>query len=89
MKDDKRVAEMIDQIMKRMDMLINDTSVPKNVRSAITQAKSHLSTDEDYIVRVSSAIYNLDVVSNDINLPPQARTSIWNILSMLESIKTS
>ena len=89
MKDDKRVAEMIDQIMKRMDMLINDTSVPENVRTAITQAKSHLSTDEDYIVRVSSAIYNLDVVSNDINLPPQARTSIWNILSMLESIKTS
>ncbi len=89
MQDDKKVAELIDQIIKRMDMLISDTSVPKNVRGAISQAKTNLSSNQEYIVRVSSAIYNLDVVSNDVNLPAQARTAIWNILSMLESIKTS
>mgnify|MGYP001626446687 CR=1 FL=1 len=52
-------------------------------------AKQKLGSQADYIIRVSEAIYNLDSVSNDINLPPQARTSIWNILSLLESIKTS
>ncbi len=86
--DEKEVAELIDQIKRQMDFLLNDTSVPKNVKSAIKEAKDHLATQEDYIVRVSSAIYNIDSISNDINLPSQARTSVWSILSMLESIKT-
>ncbi len=68
-------------------MLISDTSVPKNVRSAVTEAKNKLNEDGDITVRASAAIYNLDMVSNDINLPPQARTIIWGVLSILESIK--
>jgi hypothetical protein len=86
--DDKEVVELIDQIKKQMEFLLNDTSVPKNVRSAIKEARDNLNKQEDYIVRVSSAIYNIDSISNDINLPAQARTAVWNILSMLESIKT-
>jgi hypothetical protein len=86
--DDKEVAELIDQIKMQMDFLLNDTSVPKNVKSAIKEAKEHLLTSDDYVVRVSSAIYKIDSISNDINLPAQARTSVWSILSMLESIKT-
>ncbi|MDE1857061.1 MAG: UPF0147 family protein [Candidatus Micrarchaeota archaeon] len=87
MKDEKEIAELINQATQRMDMVINDLSVPKNVRGAVSEAKSKLSAQGDYTVRVSSAIYKLDEVTNDINLPPQARTMIWNILSMLESIR--
>ncbi len=85
--DDKKVAEMIEGIVKKMDALIADTSVPKNVRSAVSEARNKLSGSGDYTVRISGAIYNIDEVSSDINLPPQARTEIWNILSMLESVK--
>jgi len=88
MADEKILAEKVEQIVKQMEMLVSDMSVPKNVRSAITDAKTRLSTNESYVVRISSAIYSLDSVSGDINLPPQARTAIWSILSMLESIKT-
>ena len=87
MADEKKVAEMIVQITTRMDMLMGDTSVPKNVRTAIGEARSKLNESGDYTVRISSAIYSIDGVSNDINLPPQARTMLWNILSMLEAIK--
>jgi uncharacterized protein len=89
MAEDEKVEETIKNIIKSMEMLMEDTSVPKNVRSAITEARNKLGSQGEYIVRVSSAIYSLDAVSNDINLPPQARTGIWNILSMLESIKTA
>ena len=89
MKYEKKVTALIAEAAKQMDLLISDTSVPKNVRNAITEARQKLDSKDDLIVRISEAIYNLDSVSNDINLPPQARTSIWNILSMLESIKTS
>lgn len=87
MIDEKKVAEMIAQITGRMDMLMNDTSVPKNVRTAISEARSKLNQKGEYTMRVSSAIYSIDGVSNDINLPPQARTMLWGILSMLEAIK--
>ncbi len=87
--DDKEATETIDKIKRQMDFLLGDTSVPKNVKSAIKEARDHLNSEkEDYIVKVSSAIYNIDAISNDINLPAQARTSVWSILSMLESIKT-
>ncbi len=87
--DDKEAAETIDKIKRQMDFLLGDTSVPKNVKSAIKEARDHLNSEkEDNIVKVSSAIYNIDAISNDINLPAQARTSVWSILSMLESIKT-
>ena len=87
--DDEEIAKTVTEIIKRMEMLVSDTSVPKNVRTAITEAKGHLATNENYTVRISSAIYSIDAISNDINLPPQARTAVWGILSMLESIKTN
>ena len=84
--DGKLVGE-IEQITKMMDMLIADTSVPRNVRSAVSEAKAKLNAPGEYTVRISGAIYNIDEVSNDINLPPQARTVIWNILGKLEALK--
>ncbi len=87
MPDNTHTIELINDIIKRMEMLMNDTSVPKNVRTAVAEAKTKLGGQGDYTVRISDAIYCIDGVSNDINLPPQARTAIWNILSMLESIK--
>ena len=34
-----------------MDFLLSDSSVPKNVKSAIKEARDHLNTQEDYVVR--------------------------------------
>lgn len=85
--DEKKAAELIDQINKYMDLVTNDTSVPKNVRGAVSEAKAKLNANGEYVMRIAGAIYSIDAVSNDINLPPQARTTIWSILSMLESIK--
>ncbi len=87
--DDEEIAKTVAEITRRMEALISDTSVPKNVRFAITEAKTRLGSNEGYTVRISSAIYSIDAISNDINLPPQARTAVWSILSMLESVKTS
>lgn len=89
MVDEEEVAKTIADIAKRMEFLMNDTSVPKNVRSAIGEAKAHLDSKANTVERISSAIYSIDSISNDINLPPQARSAVWSILSMLESIKTS
>ncbi|MDE1825642.1 MAG: UPF0147 family protein [Candidatus Micrarchaeota archaeon] len=86
-KEEKQFDETISQIKQQIDMLLNDNSVPRNVKSALDEAKKSLDSKESYAVRASSATYKIDEVSNDINLPPYARTVIWNLLSLLESIK--
>ncbi len=88
MRDEGEMSALIDQIVRQLDTIISDTSVPKNVRGAVVEAKQKLNEKGDYVVRVSSAIYHLDSISNDVNLPQHARTMVWGALSMLESIKT-
>ncbi|MEM0086665.1 MAG: UPF0147 family protein [Candidatus Micrarchaeaceae archaeon] len=87
MKEDKNFDETISQIKQQISLLLNDNTVPRNVKSALEEASAALDGKEGYAARVSTATYKIDEVSNDINLPPYARTIVWNILSMLESIK--
>ncbi|MDE1855820.1 MAG: UPF0147 family protein [Candidatus Micrarchaeota archaeon] len=86
-KDEKKFDETILQVKQQIDMLLGDNSVPRNVKSALDEAKKALEGKEAYAVKASQATYKIDEVSNDINLPPYARTVIWNLLSLLESIK--
>jgi uncharacterized protein (UPF0147 family) len=87
MKDSKKYDETITQIKQQIDLLLNDSSVPRNVKNALEEAKGALEKNDSYAFKASAATYKIDEVSNDINLPPYARTIVWNILSLLESIK--
>ncbi len=81
--------EKVRQICEVLNQVIEDTSIPRNIRRAAEEAKNTLLNEkEDLGVRVSSAIYILEEISNDRNLPLHARTIIWNISSELETIKT-
>jgi len=84
MSKDKKLEE----IAKVLDQLIEDTSVPRNIRRSAEEAKQTLlDKEKDIGVRVSSAIYILEEISNDRNLPLHARTLVWNIASELETVK--
>jgi hypothetical protein len=87
LENDKNLEETISQVKQQIDILLNDNSVPRNVKSALEEAKKALGQSDSYSVKASTATYKIDEVSNDINLPPYARTVVWNILSLLESVK--
>ena len=88
MGKNKEFDDIIEQIKQHIDSLLNDNSVPRNVKNSLSEAKAALVKEENpYSVRAGAATYKVDEISNDINLPPYARTVVWNILSMLESIK--
>ncbi len=75
------------QIMGVLDQLAEDTSVPRNIRRGATQAKERLTqVDEALDVRAASAIYILDDLANDPNIPLHGRTLIWNVISQLETV---
>ena len=85
---DKADKDKVDQLVSLIDLVIGDTSIPKNIRKAMSDAKEKLLTEEDLTVSASSAIYILNEVSEDINMPMHARTQLWTILSALETVKS-
>ena len=79
------MADKIKQIADAMDMLAEDTSVPRNIRKGDAKARL-LDTKDAMDVRCAGAINILDDLANDPNIPLQARTLIWQIISQLETV---
>lgn len=80
--------ERIKQVAEIMESIIEDTTVPRNIRNKINESKVKILAKEGEVnVNLSSAIYLIDEISNDINMPFHTRTELWSILSELESIK--
>ncbi len=77
----------VEEIIELINGVIEDSSVPKNIRKAMSEAKERLRTDDEQVVKVSAAIYSLESVAEDVNMPPHARMQIWSIMSELESLK--
>jgi hypothetical protein len=83
-----KTGQKIRGIIEVLNQVIEDTSIPRNIRRSADEAKNTLLNEkEDMGVRVSTAQYLLDEISNDRNLPMHARTIIWNVASELETIK--
>lgn len=79
--------QKIQKINSGLDMLVEDTSVPRNIRKAAEQIKAMLSSgNEPMDVRKAQAINTLDDMANDPNIPLHGRTLVWNIMSQLETL---
>jgi len=74
-------------IIELMDRIINDRTVPRNIRETVENAKKALYSSDPEELKISTAITMLDEISNDPNMPLYTRTQIWNIVSMLEQVR--
>ena len=75
----------MESVLILLDKIINDRTVPKNIRKAAEDSKIILNDNkESSDVKISTAIHILDEIINDPNMPMYTRTQIWNVVSMLE-----
>lgn len=81
------VKRRIEEIGTLMDPIIEDSSVPRNIRNAVSEAKRKISSTKDMSVGLAGAMYLLEDVSSDINMPAHVRTSLWSVISELERFK--
>jgi len=82
------VVAKLRQVADIMARVAEDTSVPRNIRRAASEARETLFDEKkDVAVRAASAVTILDEISNDPNMPIHTRTTIWNALSILETIR--
>ncbi len=76
---------MNEDIIEVLDSILNDRTVPRNIRAKVEEALSKVK--QNTVTTLSEAIYLLDDISADINMPDHTRTDIWQSISMIESAK--
>ena len=79
--------QTIKEVSEILEFISENNSVPRNIREAASESNVILNDEEqDQSVKISTVLGKLDDISNDPNIPVQARTLIWEVLSKLESI---
>jgi len=76
---------MGDEILDMMNEIVLDRAVPRNIRAKVDEAVSKVK--QANVTTLSEAIYLLDDISNDVNMPEHTRTDIWHLISLIEAAK--
>ena len=80
--------ESFESAMQTLNQLATSHSTPKNFKKTNTDLMTELKSDEYSIsVRAANAISSLDDITQDPNVPSFVRTSLWQVVSVLESIR--
>lgn len=81
------VEKEVEEVVALLEDINNDTSIPRNIRRSTTEALQQMMKKETSMdVKAASAIFILDDVVNDPNIPLHARTMIYTIIGKLETI---
>ena len=80
--------ESLNNAITTLNQTATNPSTPKNIRKNISDIVEELKSDEYSIsVRAANTISSLDDVTQDPNMPSYVRTSLWQAVSTLESIR--
>ncbi len=80
-----------ERLTKAMDILNGvaaNSTTPRNIRKTVKDTTIALQeVDLSVSVRAANAISTLDDLSQDPNMPSYARVTLWQAVSILESIR--
>jgi uncharacterized protein len=80
--------QAMESALQTLNQLVTSHSTPKNFKKTISDLIIELQTEENSIsVRAANAISSLDDITQDPNVPSFVRTTLWQAVSVLESIR--
>ena len=80
--------QAMESALQTLNQLATSHSTPKNFKKTISDLIIELQTDEYSIsVRAANAISSLDDITQDPNVPSFVRSTLWQAVSVLESIR--
>ena len=80
--------ESLNNAVSTLNQISTNPSTPRNIRKNIADLIEGLKSNEYSVsVRAVNTISLLDDVTQDPNLPSYVRTSLWQAVSTLESIR--
>lgn len=76
----------LENALDLLEELAQDHSVPRNIRTILTEIKVSLEAKDgpEMAVRIDSALQKIEDMSLDTNLTSFARMQIFNLTSLLE-----
>ena len=78
--------EEFDRALEILGEILEDPTVPKNIKEICRSSMERLRDEEEKIhIRIGAVINMLDELSQDSNLPFHTRTQIWEVASLLET----
>mgnify|MGYP000358967146 FL=1 len=84
----KENEQAMESALQTLNQLATSHSTPKNFKKTISDLILELQTEEDSMsVRAANAISSLDDITQDPNVPSFVRTTLWQAVSVLESIR--
>ena len=79
-----------DAVLARIDEALKDSSIPKRVKLVLERARNEIAVKKkDVDITLTTAVYELDEIVNDVNIPMHSKTIIWDLISSLEGLKHS
>jgi len=80
--------ESLDNAIQTLNQIAASHSTPKNFKKTINDLIVDLKSEEySMSVRAANAISSLDDITQNPNIPSFVRTSLWQAVSVLESIR--
>ena len=83
----EEVRKELKELLELMQLVAGDYSVPRNIRGLVEEAMQKISGKKMRIEDFSTAVYMMDDISKDLNIPSHTRTDVWEIISKMEAIK--
>jgi len=85
---EKEVKIAFENVEVLLNGMINDRSVPRNIKRIAQRSIDQLKNEEETPgIRASNVMYMVDDLSQDPNIPFHSRTTIYRIISILEKVK--
>ncbi len=75
------------ELLEMMKDVATDHQVPRNIRGIVENAIEKVSGKNVKIEDLSTAVYMMDDISKDLNIPGHTRTDVWEIISAMEAIR--
>jgi len=84
MSDEQKIAQAIQQLTP----LLTNKGIPRNLRLMLKATLDQLQEKGiSPAIKAANTVSTLEEISQDSNIPSHVRVLIWNIMSLLETIR--
>jgi len=81
--------EEINNIVEQINEMQDEKDIPKNIKTKLLEVAQILKNDgEEVSLKIDKALSELEEISEDVNIPTHVRMYIYNLSSVLESIRS-
>ncbi len=84
LEDEKK----IEQVIQQLSPLVTNKGIPRSLRNMLKETLQQLQDSSvSPAIRAANTVSVLEEISQDPNIPSHIRVLIWNMMSLLETIR--